>query len=138
MMFRDFIKTGKARKASPDRQLAKSLVRMSANHLKAMEQMRLTATTSATIMTNYYESLREVVEAIAAIDGYKVYSHEAFTHFLREKGEHLISIKFDKFRKIRNSVNYYGKTVEVSVTRENVREIMNIIKELKGKYLKRV
>ncbi|MBN2331409.1 MAG: hypothetical protein JXC85_06345 [Candidatus Aenigmarchaeota archaeon] len=138
MRFEDFITSKKVRRGNPDIQLAKSLVKMSDNHLKSIEYMKLTETSSATIMTNYYESLREVVEAIAAIDGYKVYSHEAFTHFLREKGEDIISIKFDNYRKIRNSVNYYGKTVEVGITAANTEEIKRMIYQLKEKYLKRI
>jgi len=136
MNFEDFIKSKKVRKGTPDMQLAKSLIKMSENHLKSIEDMRLTEVSSATIMTNYYESLREIVEAIASIDGYKVYSHEAFTYFLKEKGEDLISIKFDNYRKIRNSVNYYGKPVEVGITEANINEIKKIIRELKEKFLK--
>jgi len=136
MRFVDFIKENKVRKGSPDIQLARSLVKMSDNHLKSIEEMKLTDVTSATIMTNYYESLREIVEAIATIDGYRVYSHEAFTSYLKEKGEDSISIKFDNFRKIRNSVNYYGRPVEVGITRANIVEIRKIIMELKGKFLK--
>ena len=30
---------------------------------------------------------------------------------LKEKQEELISIKFDRFRKIRNQINYYGKDI---------------------------
>ncbi len=136
MNFEDFIKSKKVRKGTPDMQLAKSLIKMSENHLKSIEDMRLTEVSSATIMTNYYESLREIVEAIASIDGYKVYSHEAFTYFLKERGEDLISIKFDNYRKIRNSVNYYGKPVEVGITEANINEIKKIIRELKEKFLK--
>jgi hypothetical protein len=138
MMFADFIKSGKVRKGTPDVQLAKSLVKMSENHMKSIGEMRLADTSSATIMMNCYESLREVVEAIAALEGYKVYSHEAFTYFLKEKGEDLLSIKFDKYRKIRNSINYYGEPVETGVTEAGKREMEKMIVELKSKFLQKI
>lgn len=138
MKFEDFIRSKKVRRGAPDIPLAKSLVKMSDNHQESIEYLKLTEVSSATIMTNYYESLREIVEAIASIDGYKVYSHEAFTYFLKEMGEDLISIKFDNYRKIRNGVNYYGKPVEVGITEANIKEIKKMISKLKEKYLKRI
>lgn len=138
MKFQDFIDAQKVRKGSPDIQLTKSLVKMSDNHIKSMQELEVTETTSATVMTTYYEALREIVEAIAIKEGYKFYSHEAFTFFLKEKGEELASSKFDRFRKIRNNINYYGKQINISSAKENKQEIEKIIKELKQKFLQDV
>jgi len=135
MRFFDFVRTGKVRKSRPDLQLSKSLVRMSENHLVSIGGLELNCTTSSTIMTTYYEALREVVEAVATKEGYKVYSHEAFTYFLKDKGENLISLKFDKFRKIRNNINYYGKSIGPLSVKSYMNEIEKMIDELKQKYL---
>mgnify|MGYP001560886570 FL=1 len=87
-------------------------------------------------MTNYYDVLRSILEAISSIKGYKIYSHEAFTSFLKELKEETLSRKFDRFRKIRNSINYYGKDISVEETRENIKEIKNMIQILIKKYLR--
>ena len=76
-----------------------------------------------------------ILEAISIIDGFKIYSHEAFTYFLKEKGEEVLSTKFDRFRKIRNSINYYGKDISIEETKENIEEIKEMIKSLIKKYL---
>ena len=135
MKFQDFIDSQKVRKGDPDIQVAKSLIKMSDSHIKSLQQLEITETTAATVMTTYYEALREIVEAIAINEGYKVYSHEAFTSFLKEKNEELISSKFDRFRKIRNNINYYGKSIDADSVKENKNEIEKIIKELKEKFL---
>lgn len=135
MKFQDFIDDQKARKATPDTQLAKSLVRMSDAHVEVIKALELTETSASTLMTNYYEALREIVEAIAAKTGYKVYSHEALTYFLKELGETSLADKFDRFRKIRNNINYYGKKVGKASAAVNIKDIEKIISTLKAKFL---
>ncbi len=135
MSFQDFLDQQKARKSTPDMQLAKSLVKMSDVHIEVIKELDLTETSASTIMTTYYEALREIVEAIAAKQGYKVYSHEAFTHFLKEIGENSIANKFDRFRKIRNNINYYGKQIDKASTEVNMKDIEKIISGLKSKFL---
>ena len=55
--------------------------------------------------------------------------------FIKEKGEDVIALKFDRFRKIRNRINYYGKDISIEEVKEYVPEILIMIKELKEKYL---
>lgn len=138
MKFENFIDEGQARRATKDILLAKSLLNTAKKDIKFLEDLKISEDSSRKIMTNYYDVLRSVLEAISAIEGYKIYSHEAFTYFLKEKGEDVISIKFDRFRKIRNGINYYGKDISAVETRENVEEIKKIIRILIDKYLKEI
>ena len=135
MRFQDFIDQQKARKATTDIQLAKSLIGMSDNHIEAIKKLAIDEITASTIMATYYEALREIIEAIAAKKGYKIYSHDALTYFLKELGKDLIADKFDRFRKIRNGINYYGKRISKESTESNVKDIERIIAELKQKFL---
>ena len=86
-------------------------------------------------MTNFYDVLRSILEAVSAIKEYKIYSHEAYVYFLQEIGEELLAIKFDRFRRIRNSINYYGKDISIEETKENIFEIKKMINILIRKYL---
>ena len=135
MNFQSFIDNGTARKSKPDIQLAKALVSMSNNQIASIEKLEITDITASTIMSNFYEALREIVEAITAKEGYKIYSHEAYTYYLKERGEELIAEKFDRFRKIRNGIHYYGKPIEKESVKTNREEILRIIKHLKAKFL---
>ena len=136
MNFKDFIEKGQVRVASIDKALARSLIKNTKEDLKFLDTLTINEQSSRKLMVNYYDSLRTILEAIAAIDKYKIYSHEAFTYFLKEKNEEVISNKFDRFRKIRNSINYYGEDISVEDTKENIKEIKRIIKILLNKYLK--
>lgn len=106
--------------------------------LKFLSGLEINQNSARKIMTNYYDVLRSILEAIAAIDGYKVYSHEAFKYFLIEKSELVIAEKFDRFRRIRNGLNYYGKNITPEEVKENVGEIIKLINELKKKYLQQL
>ncbi len=138
MKFEEFIKNNLARKAQPDKQLIKSLVNTAESDLKFLEKINLTEESARKLTTNYYDVLRSLIEAIASIKGYKIYSHEAFTYFLQELGENDISLKFDRLRKIRNNINYYGKSISTEEAKDIVSEIKTIINSLKLKYLENV
>lgn len=135
MKFEDFIEQGKVRKGSPETSKVKSLLEISNNHLLFLKNQQIDEISAGSILVTYYEALREVIEAICLKDGLKVYSHEAFTYFLKEKGEDSTAIKFDNLRKLRNSVNYYGEKVNASEVKAAKEEIIEMIKELKSRYL---
>jgi len=135
MKFSDFIKQGQVRVASKDESLAKSLIQSAKKDAEFLGSLEINEQSSRKLMTNYYDVLRSILEAIAAIKGYKIYSHEAFAYFLEEKNEKVLSIKFDRFRKIRNSINYYGENISIEETKENIEEIKSMIKILTDKYL---
>jgi len=137
MKLKDFIETGLVRKASKDVSLAKSLINTAENDLKFLKSLKIDNNSARKIMSNYYDILRSILEAVSILNEYKIYSHEAFTYFLKEKGEYLIAEKFDRFRRIRNSINYYGKTISIEEVKENSVEIVKLIEELKRKYLKK-
>jgi|SRR3989344_4113398 len=136
MRFQDFIEQGKARKGSPDISKVKSLLETSNNHLLFLENQKINEVSAGSILTTYYGALREIVEAICLKEGFKVYSHEAFTYFLKEKNEDIIAIKFDNLRKLRNSINYYGEKISYKEAEYAKEEALKLIRLLKNKYLK--
>lgn len=135
MKFEDFLRSGSIRRASPDKALIKSLVITAKKDLDFLNELEINEKSSRKIMVGYYDVLRSILEAVSSLNGYKIYSHEAFTYFLNEKGEELLAIKFDRFRIIRNSINYYGQDISVEETKENTEEIKNMIEVLINKYL---
>lgn len=136
MRFEDFIEQGKVRVADKDKMLINSLIRNAKKDIKFLENLEINEDSSRKIMVNYYDVLRSILEAVSMSEGYKIYSHEAFTYFLKEKQEELFAMKFERFRKIRNAINYYGKDISIEETKENIKEIKNMIKILLEKYLK--
>lgn len=117
-----------AKSVKPDTEMIKSLIKSSKNKLDSESKLQMSNVTAASKLSLAYDSLREILEALALKNGYKVYNHECYTAFLKEiindsdKGD-----EFDEIRKIRNSVNYYGK----EILTEEAEKIIERIKKLR-------
>ncbi len=136
MDFNHFIETGKVYKVTKDYSKARSLVAISDNTIKVIKRLKIGDDSASLILVNGYEALREIIEAMTLIEGYKVFSHEAYTYYLKDIGEIMISEKFDRLRKLRNGVNYYGKKVDTPVAKKGIEDINKIIRHLKETHLK--
>jgi len=135
-MFEDFLKKGSVRKASKDEGLIKSLIKTAKNDLKFFGKLEINEDSSRRLVGIFYDVLRSLLESMASIDEYKIYLHEAFTYYLKEiKGEEEISVKFDRFRKIRNSINYYAKEISIDEAKELIGDLKNMINFILNKYL---
>ena len=133
MKFADYTKQKKVIKGTPDPQKAKALLKMYPKSIATAERMG--DKDANAIMTMSYSALRQVLEAMALVEGYHVYSHEAFTQYLIEKGEDECAVLFDIFRKRRNGVEYYGKPVSAAVAKTSLAQIKIICTKLVKKYL---
>lgn len=114
-----------------DKELISSLKNSSENKMKSSDELTMKETTSASKFSLAYDSLRELLEALAIKKGYKIYSHECFTAFLKEildekqKGD-----RFDEIRRIRNEINYYGKDITTGESKEMINKVKNLRKEI--------
>lgn len=79
-----------------------------------------------------YDALREYLECIALENGYKIYNHECYTAFLKE----IMDLSqeadvFDKLRKIRNGINYYGKKIDEGEAHQTINDLRLLIQKFK-------
>ena len=122
------------KKIGPDQPLIDSLKETSNNKAKSAAMLNLTETTSSSILSLYYDSLRELLEAIAIKNGFKIYNHECYSCFLKEVLKKVkISEEYDSIRKLRNSLNYYGKKLsldEAKTTINDIKKLINLCKEM--------
>lgn len=133
MSFKDYINEGVVRKTTFDKNLFESIIKTNEQDLKYLNSIEINNLSARKTFTNYYDVLRSYLEALGLKNNYKIYSHEAFTFFLKELNQELIAIKFDRLRKIRNKINYYGEDITVEEVKENIKitkELIKIIKEL--------
>ncbi|HLE07057.1 MAG TPA: hypothetical protein VI933_00365 [archaeon] len=111
----------------PDFGMIKSLIKSSENKLKSEMKLEMSEVTAVSKLSLAYDSLRELLEALALKKGYKVYNHECYTAFLKEimkessKGD-----EFDFIRRARNSVNYYGKEISAEESKTIIDRIKNL------------
>jgi len=83
-------------------------------------------------ITLMYDALREYLESLALEHGFKIYNHECYTAFLKEiLGKSNEADTFDKLRKVRNAINYYGRKVSEEEAKEILKELNELIKKVK-------
>jgi len=132
MSFNNLIKEGFVKRVPVDLVRAKSLIKSSEQALNTAQIIPLKEETAKTVFREIYESLREYCEALGYINGYKFLNHESITDFLNEiLKEKDASLKFDRLRKIRNGINYYGNSIEIQTSKEALTSIPLLIRKLK-------
>ncbi|MBS3108806.1 hypothetical protein J4409_02945 [Candidatus Woesearchaeota archaeon] len=117
-----------------DKNLINSLINSASKKLITADSIKLNENTASSKVSLTYDALRELLEAIAIEEGFKIYNHECYCAFLKEIiKETNLGDKFDDFRKIRNSINYYGKDVSVEEASFLIKNMLILIKEIKQK-----
>ncbi|MCK5321480.1 hypothetical protein KAJ38_02785 [Candidatus Pacearchaeota archaeon] len=123
------------KESSIDKNLISSLVQSSERKLATDKFAPLSEITASTKIANNYDSMREVLEALSISRGFKIYNHDCFVGFILEVLKTPSEANcFDKLRKIRNGINYYGKNVGV----EDAKKIIKELNELRIKFLNRL
>ncbi|MDI6738608.1 MAG: hypothetical protein QME12_08945 [Nanoarchaeota archaeon] len=127
----DCIFGNKAVKVSPDTQKAKSLLETARERIEFAKAIAITERNARFVFEDYYTSLIEVVHALAILDGFKIENHVCLGFYIKEiqKSEKLFLL-FDSCRYARNSVVYYGKSMEMEAAKINIGKAIVIINEL--------
>jgi len=136
MNFENSLIGGKAKKVMPNSIRASSLFKSSIQAIETAKVIQLNPNSSKSILRELYEGLREYCEAIGYLKGYKFLDHESIGYFLRDiLKEQSAFIKFDRYRKLRNGINYYGEDINIETVKEAIIEIPELVKKLE-KYSK--
>lgn len=131
MNFEFSLNGGKVKKVMPNKIRASSLFKSSIQAVETAKEIPLTVKTSKTILRELYEGMREYCEAIGYLYGYKFLDHESIGFFLRDiLTEQSVFKKFDRYRKLRNGINYYGNDIDIKTVKEAVSEIPGLVKDL--------
>ena len=137
MDWREGISKGFVKETKTDENLVNSLVKTSNNKVETNNRLELDETSASTKVSIIYESLREILEAFAIKKGFKIYNHECFIPFLDEICDNKsFSREFDRFRRIRNQINYYGRIVPVNEVEIIINEICLLRNKLLKQYFK--
>ena len=115
-----YIQKGEVRKTTRDINLAESLVKRSKENSDYILKLRLTENGASIIFRNLYDCLRELIDTILILEGYKSYSHQASIIFLKKFTEFSEEdiYKLDNFRTKRNNSLYYGRPITIDEAKE--------------------
>mgnify|MGYP001560750317 CR=1 FL=1 len=117
---------------SVDIELIKSLKKTSENKIISSKELSLRTETMGSKISLSYDSVRELLEALAISKGFKIYEHICYTAFLKEIVKHSsLADEFDELRKIRNDINYYGKDVSLEEAKVVLDRLDKLLKEVK-------
>jgi len=135
MDFNECLFNRKVKRTSIDRPRAKSMIEISKSDLKASLLIPLKEESKRIVFRELYEVLKEYIEAIGYLKGYKFLDHISITYFLKEiLNETSLSEKFDRYRRLRNGINYYGEDIDFSSAKEALESIPKLINYL-NKYI---
>ena len=131
--FNFFVSKGEVKKQSPDSNMAMATFKDSEERLilaKSLQSM----TKAKYVLENAYEAMREAADSILFKEGFKSFSHEASIVYLLKKGFSESDVaEFDRFRKIRNGIKYYGNDCDKPDAEAAIRlseKIIHKVKEL--------
>lgn len=131
MNFAACISEGMVKKVPVNKIRAGSMLKSANQAITTAKIIPLNDDTKKTIIRELYEGLREHCEAIGYIKGYKFNNHESIGYFIKDElSEQRIRNKFDRYRKFRNGINYYGDDIDMETVKEALKEIPLIMKEL--------
>jgi len=128
------------RRVSPDREMAKSILKMVAVRLKELETKEREEFATL-VVEDYYEILKELVTAIMAVDGYKTLSHEALFKYVKSTiaGVSESEVLFmNQLRVIRNKIAYKGFFINVDFLERNESRIRVIVEKLRSILIERL
>ncbi len=111
MDIRECTKKGIIRKTRVDTHLARSIIEMSEIKMKIVSESNLDQSSINGFLPMAYDSLREILEALCILHGYKVSNHECLGRLAKELDDDFDPFSFDRFRYARNGINYYGNKV---------------------------
>ena len=131
MTFHDRLERGDAKRVQPNPARAQSLRRAAAEALRTAKTIPLAAHTRKSILRELYEALRQTCEARAYEDGIQFRTHDAITDYLRdERNDPVAANEFDRYRRLRNGINYYGDEIAEETVRAALHDIPALSKEL--------
>lgn len=120
---------GFVRKYKPNKELCRSLIEMSGIKEKSIKDVEFNEINVNAFVPLAYDSLREILEAICIMHGFKVTSHVCIESLLKTLYPDVSFSSFDRFRYIRNSINYYGKQIDFKQGKEMISSIFKTKQE---------
>ena len=131
--FEFFLKKEEVKKQSPNKNLAYSTFKESLERIEFARQL-LHKAKPKYVLENAYEAMREAADVVLYLRGFKSFSHEASIVYLLKEGFNEEEItEFDRFRRIRNGIKYYGKDCDASDAEQAISLADKIISKIKEK-----
>ncbi len=115
-----------------DNNLIQSLLKESEKKYISCNRLLLDDTSASSKVSLAYDSIRELLEALAIKKGCKIYNHECYCSFLKEIIKNSqAGAYFDEFRIIKNGINYYGEELNEKEAKVILERIVALREKIK-------
>ena len=104
-------------------ELIKSIIEISNTNENTVKNAALNESNIISYVSLAYDSLRITMEAICLSRGYKVLSHICLGELVKILDKDFNFIEFDRWRYIRNGINYYGTKIDYSQGKEIINKM---------------
>ena len=121
------------KKVEPNKERALSLIKISDLKEEVVRIAKLNERSIYAYISIAYDSLREFMEAIAIIHGYKVLNHICLGEIIKKILPVFDENKFNQIRWIRNAINYYGEEISYEEGKRIISLTLDLKKELREK-----
>ncbi|MBI2041052.1 MAG: hypothetical protein HYT16_03030 [DPANN group archaeon] len=126
----DCLESNSATKVSRDSSRASSLVETAEERIGLVSDVN--ERNCNFVLEDYYTSVLEFLQALVALDGYKIINHVCLGYYLRDILKRLdLYLIFDDLRYKRNSLTYYGKRMDFETAKASIEKCKRLIRELK-------
>ena len=128
----DCLDSFSATKRTPDKYKARSLITTAQGRLDYLKTSTLNKNNAVYIFEGIYTSIIEFIHSLTILEGYKIINHLCLGYYLRDilKNQELFRI-FNDCRIKRNSLIYYGKTMDFETCRKDISKSQYLINKLK-------
>ena len=136
MDLNECFKKGLIKRTQRNEDLANSLIEMAKIKEDAVNNAKIDNINISAYVSLAYDALRETLEALCVLNGYKVLSHICIGELLKDILNNFDYEDFDRMRWIRNSINYYGKKVDFNQGKELITKIFAIKEKIIIEHIK--
>ncbi|MBI3412578.1 MAG: hypothetical protein HY051_00670 [Candidatus Aenigmarchaeota archaeon] len=133
MDWENCVNEGTAVKVSINEERMRSLRNSAKATLEFVESVEMNENNASILLKNMYDAVLELLHAYLLSKGYKVLNHLCIGYYLRDVlGNREFFYLFDRYRKIRNSITYYGVRVEPATAKHGINELGELFGKING------
>ena len=134
--FKYYLKENLVRKSIPNISMARSLIEKANLRLKRLTSLEIKEDESSFIFEEAYECIRESLQSLMEVSGYKPYSHEALISFCKEKNllSDLELNDIDNYRILRNNSVYRAEKISLQKCIESIDFAKKALPKIKEKF----
>ena len=129
-----YLESGAIRKQVVDTDHAESLMKKAERRLSFIRSQSIDEESSSFIFEEIYECIREAIQSLMSLRGFKPYSHEAVISFIKEfyDFEESIISTLDRYRILRNKSVYGAKKISVAICMQAMDFLTGMIPKLRA------